>query len=239
MSPQELEQMVVKKTNKYVYFSNKTHMSHSDFHRYKQSLRDEYAIIHHKEYADSVRVITQSLQEKEKLESMLETIEEDILHLHYKIGRKEHDWEKSFREQVTETENLKHKLISHARKLYSNLFELPILKEFEEKEGIKFIIQKNYKTDKHRFGFDPYKLGANFHSTLSDFYRENDWGTINGGWLKVIENKVILYAQSGDYGVYDNETAIEAVKIIFPDKEIISHAGEKWEKVAAICGLPL
>lgn len=54
MTPQEIEKMVIKKTNKYVYFSDNTHMSHSDFHHYKQSIRNEYAIIHQKDYAQSV-----------------------------------------------------------------------------------------------------------------------------------------------------------------------------------------
>ena len=240
MLPQELEQMVIKKTNKYVYFSNKTHMSHAHFHQYKQSIRNEYAIIHQKEFADSVHVIIQSLKEKKRLEDLMNKIDNENYTLEYYTNQSsEKEWEEHFRRKVDETNALNDKLTSHARKLYSNLSELPILKEFEEKEGTKFIIQKNYKTIEHRFCFDPYKLGANFHSQLSDFYREDKWGTINGGWLKALEHKVILYAESGDYGVYDDETAIRAAKIIFPDKEIFSHAGELWKSVAAIYELPL
>jgi histidinol dehydrogenase len=114
------------------------------------------------------------------------------------------------------------------KEVTAQLSELPILKDYQNEKGIKFIIQKNYKTDEYRFCFDPYQLGANFHSTLSEFFRQENWGTINGGWLKMIGNVLTLYAQSGDYGVYNNEIAINAAKLVFPNKEIRSFAGMQW-----------
>ena len=44
----------------------------------------------------------------------------------------------------------------------------------------------------------------------------------------MIGNVLTLYAQSGDYGVYNNEIAIEAAKLVFPNKEIRSFAGMQW-----------
>jgi hypothetical protein len=238
-----IENNVVKKTNKYVYLSDGTHMSHSNYHRYKQDIRNELSIVHTKEYKNSVEVIVQSLKEKRELEKFLEQVEEDIMNVTLEIqmckDRQATDWEKYYRDQIVKTDNLNDKLTKHARKLYKQLAGLPILNEFEEKQGIKFIIQQNYKTNEYRFCFDPYQLGANFHSTISDFYREDSWGTINGGWLKVLGDKLILYAQSGDYGVYDDNIAINAAKIIFPNKEILSQAGQPWNEVTLIYGLPL
>lgn len=237
-----IESNVVKKTNKYVYLSNGTHMSHSDYHRYKQDIRNELAIVHQKDYADSVHVIVQSLKEKKDLEDMFEQVQSDIMNVSMDIQLSQHDqkvdWQQSYRDQVVKTDELKDKLTYHARKLYSKLAELPILNEFQEENGIKFIIQHNYVTEEYRFCFDPYQLGGNFHSTLSDFYRKNHWGTVNGGWMKVIGSKIILYAQSGDYGVYEDEIAIQAAKVLFPNKHIFSHAGKQWMDISSIYELP-
>lgn len=228
----DIEKNVVKKTNKYVYLSNGTHMSHSDFHRYKQGIRNELAIVHQKEYAESIYVVVQSLKEREELKLALEVLEDQKADLKMAIdmGRVT-DWEKYYRDEMKKHDDTKDKLVKHARSLYSDLASLPILQNFQESKGIKFIIQQNYETNEYRFCFDPYQLGANFHSTLSDFYRENKWGTVNGGWFKVINNKVILYAQSGDYGVYEDDIAIIAAKKIFPNKTIQSFAGKSWSEL--------
>lgn len=226
---ENLEKDVVKKTNKYVYLSNGTHMSHGDFHRYKQNIRNELSLIHAKEYKNSIEMITQSLDERIKLEEVLESLQDATSQLHYEIDSlKPHDWEKSFREERTRTDKITEKLNNHASKLYANLADLPILKNYTNDKGIKFIIQQS-ETDEHRFCFDPYELGANFHSQLSEFFRQNEWGTINGGWVKVIGNKVILYYMSGDYGVYDDNIAIDCAKKVFPNKTIVSFAGKQWE----------
>lgn len=226
-----MENNVLKKTNKYVYLSNGTHMSHSDFHRYKQDIRNELSIIHAKEYKESVEVLVQSLKEKKTLEDMIQRVQEQTYVLEYQIHTMQpdtHDWKSSFKMKDKELDGVKEKLNNHARNIYSQLSELPILKDYQNDKGIKFIIQKNYKTDEYRFCFDPYQLGANFHSQLSEFFIQENWGTINGGWLKMIGNVLTLYAQSGDYGVYNNEIAIEAAKLVFPNKEIRSFAGMQW-----------
>jgi hypothetical protein len=226
-----MEKNVLKKTNKYVYLSNGTHMSHSDYHRYKQDIRNELSIIHAKEYKESVEVLVQSLKEKRTLEDTIQKVQEKTYELEYNLHTMQpdtHDWKASFQRKDKELDEVKEKLNNHARNIYSQLSELPILKDYQNEKGIKFIIQKNYKTDEYRFCFDPYQLGANFHSTLSEFFRQENWGTINGGWLKMIGNVLTLYAQSGDYGVYNNEIAIEAAKLVFPNKEIRSFAGMQW-----------
>jgi len=229
-----MEKNVLKKTNKYVYLSNGTHMSHSDYHRYKQDIRNELSIIHAKEYKESVEVLVQSLKEKRTLEDTIQKVQEKTYELEYNLHRMQpdtHDWKASFQRKDKELDGVKEKLNNHARNIYSQLSELPILKDYQNEKGIKFIIQKNYKTDEYRFCFDPYQLGANFHSTLSEFFRQENWGTINGGWLKMIGNVLTLYAQSGDYGVYNNEIAIEAAKLVFPNKEIRSFAGKDWNSI--------
>ena len=230
-----IEANVLKKTNKYVYLSNGTHMSHSDFHRYKQDIRNELAIVHAKQYKDSIETLVQSLAEKKKLEHLIEITHEENNILSYKIhelhDRPTHDWEKSFRKVTKECDEIKNKISNSARKIYSQFSELPILRDYQNDKGIKFIIQKNYYTDEYRFCFDPYELGPNYHSNISEYFRNENWGTINGGWLKAIDNVLTLYAQSGDYGVYDNEIAIKAAKLIFPNKDIRSFAGVKWEDI--------
>ena len=112
--------------------------------------------------------------------------------------------------------------------LYADLTELPILKTYTNDKGIKFIIQKNYVTNEYRFCFDPYELGSNFHSQISEFFLEQNWGTVNGGWMKVLNNKVILYKSSGDYGVYDDTIGIDCAKKVFTNKVISSFAGKEW-----------
>lgn len=225
---ENIEKNVVKKTNKYVYLNDGTHMSHSDFHRYKQNIRNEYGIMHAKEFKDSIEVIVVSAKEKELLEETLAELEEQKFYLQHAIDSHTHDWKKSFELENEQHDLTKHALVKHARTLYKDLAKLPIINNYQNTKGIKFIIQKNYKTDEHRFGFDPYELGPNYHSNLSDYYREESWGTINGGWLKVIDNTVTLYAESGDYGVYNSTIAINAAKLIFPDKEIVSYPGQSW-----------
>jgi len=224
-----LEKDVVKKTNKYVYLSNGTHMSHSDFHRYKQDIRNELAIVHAKEFKDSIEVILQSAKEREALEETLYNLEQEIDSLQHAIHlNDEHDWEQSFIRERDSHDKTKNILVKHARTLYKDLSKLPVLNNYQNSKGIKFIIQENYKTNEYRFCFDPYELGPNFHSNLSDYYREEHWATINGGWLKVIDNRVTLYARSGDYGIYDSTIAIATAKVIFPGKEILSYPDQNW-----------
>ena len=228
---EKLESTVIRKTNRFVYFSDGTHMSYSDFHSYKQDLRKELQLITATELKDSIQMVVVSLEEQQRLEKLLEELENTKAEIRYEIDSiKENaiDWEKYYREECDKTGEINRKLNDHASKLYADLAELPILKNYTNDKGIKFIIQRNYVTNEHRFCFDPYELGANFHSQLSEFFRKENWGTINGGWMKVINNEVILYKSSGDYGVYDDTIAMNCAIKIFPNKIISSFAGKKW-----------
>jgi len=228
---EKLESTVIRKTNRFVYFSDGTHMSYSDFHKYKQDLRKELQLITATELKDSIQMVVTSLEETKQLEEILYELQNKRDNIHYEIDSIKEDntdWEKYYRKECDKNIKLNEKLNNHASKLYANLAELPILKNYTNDKGIKFIIQRNYVTNEHRFCFDPYELGANFHSQLSEFFRKENWGTINGGWMKVINNEVILYSSSGDYGVYDDTIAINCATKIFPNKVISSFAGKKW-----------
>lgn len=228
---EKLESTVIRKTNRFVYFSDGTHMSYSDFHKYKQDLRKELQLITATELKDSIQMVVTSLEETKQLEEILYELQNKRDNIHYEIDSIKEDntdWEKYYRKECDENIKLNEKLNDHASKLYANLAELPILKNYTNDKGIKFIIQRNHVTNEHRFCFDPYELGANFHSQLSEFFRKENWGTINGGWMKVINNEVILYSSSGDYGVYDDTIAVNCAIKIFPNKVISSFAGKKW-----------
>jgi len=116
------------------------------------------------------------------------------------------------------------------RKVASNVYKQKLdFSDLEITNGIKFIIQQNRDDNSYRFCFDPYGFVDNFHSAISDVYREIGWDTINGGWIKILNNNVVLYAKSGDYGVYDNDIAIEAASKLFPNHQISSYAGRQWD----------
>ena len=136
------------------------------------------------------------------------------------------DYEKWWRQESDKNYELNNKMRSIAREVYSQNLDFS---KFQNTKGIKFIIQQDHYDDKiNRFCWDPYGFVSNGHSDISSIYREGDWGTINGGWIKIIDNNVILYAKSGDYGVYDDTVAIECAKKVFPTKEIHSFAGRQW-----------
>lgn len=237
---------ILKKTNKYVYLKDGTHMSHSDWTKYVKGIKDDQQLITYELIKNSILKIIAD-------KTILEDLQQEETELQYEVNQAQlqiqlnqaqfnqtNNWEEYYRNEIKKHDESKDKIVSHARNLYSKLKDLPIIKDFQNEKGIKFIIQEN-NIDEYRFCFDPYQLGSNFHSTLSDFYRgdmgrniQNSFRTINGGWMKVIGNKVILYAQSGDYGVYNNEIAMEAASLIFPDKIITSYAGMSWEEYEAV-----
>jgi hypothetical protein len=232
---QKLESMVIRKTNRFVYFSDGTHMSYANFHSYKQDLRKELQLITATELKDSIEMVVTSLKEQQRLEEMLYTLQNNRANLNYEIDslkQDDTDWEESFKRQRNENNKIQDKINDHASKLYANLSELPILKNYTNDKGIKFIIQRNYITKETRFCFDPYELGANFHSQLSEFFRQENWGTMNGGWMKVMNNQVILYKSSGDYGVYDDITAVTCARVLFPNENILSFAGREWNDIS-------
>lgn len=219
MPIENIEKDVIKKSNKYVYLADGTHMSHSDFHQYKQDIRKEYALVHNQEFKDSIHKCLVKLSMLERIEQVLNTTDQN-------------DWEKYYRESEKRYDELNMKMINHGRNLYSSLKDLPILNILEIDDGIKFIIQVNYKDkEDYRFCFDPYRLASNYHSSISEMYRNQNFHTVNGGWLKIIKDKVILYKSSGDYGVYKDAIALDAAKKIFPNKQIYTHAGKEWHEI--------
>ena len=127
-------------------------------------------------------------------------------------------------------DELKDKIKATAREVYKQSLDVSRIKI--KYNGIKFIIQQ-HEDETYRFCWDPYQFVENYHSNISDIYRDNNWYTMNGGWIKIINNSVILYSKSGDYGVYDDKIAIEAAKAIFPNMEIYSFAGREWDSELA------
>ena len=102
--------------------------------------------------------------------------------------------------------------------------------DFEDYNGRKFVIKANNDKTEFKFCWDPFGFTSNFHSSISHLCYIEGFGVINGGWIKVIGNDVILYYKSGDYGVYDDTVAIECAKKVFPGKNIHSYAGREWDK---------
>lgn len=135
------------------------------------------------------------------------------------------EWNDKLSEKDREIDSLKRKLKDMASKVYSQNLDFT---NFQEHHGIKFIIQTNNDETEFRFCWDPYGFVDNFHSSISNIYRENGWYTINGGWIKIIDDNVILYSKSGDYGVYDDTVAIHCAEKVFPGKKIHSFAGRQW-----------
>ena len=143
------------------------------------------------------------------------------------LNRSVEEWNKLIAKEIDEKDKVNDKLRSIARLVYKNTIDLSDIKI--SNNGIKFIIQENYKDNTFRFCWDPYGFVDNYHSSISDIHREEYWNTISGGWLKIIDNNVILYSKSGDYGVYNNTMAIESAKKIFSNKNIHSFANREWD----------
>lgn len=241
-----LEADVVKKTNRYVYFSDGTHMTYSDFHQLKSDIRNEYAKVHKEEFTNSVRTILltkESIKDlnkeisslRDKLEDAKETTYELENSISFEHWQQEQmglaNYQKMYKEEKERYERLNSKLDVHARELYKDFPNLPILSYFQEEKGTKFIIKDSGDETDFKFFFDPYKLLANYHSSLSDIFYVDGYCVRNGGWLKVIGNDVILYGKSGDYGVYEDEIAIKAAQVVFPGKNILSFAGKQWDEI--------
>ncbi len=135
-------------------------------------------------------------------------------------------YENWFHKKSEELDKYKDKIRKSASEVYKQKLDFS---DLQIHDGIKFIIQANSDVTEFRFCFDPYGFVDNFHSAISNIYREIGWSTINGGWIKIFGKNVILYAQSGDYGVYKDSIAIEAAKKLFPNHNISSYAGRQWD----------
>ena len=143
-------------------------------------------------------------------------------------GPTKEDYEKWYNDKYDELNKLRNHMRSIAHKVYSQNLDFS---NFQMTKGIKFIIQQDhYNDDSYRFCWDPYGFVSNGHSDISSIFRADDYGTVNGGWIKIIEDNVILYYKSGDYGVYDDAIAIKCAKKLFPGKNIHSYAGRQWDE---------
>ena len=143
-------------------------------------------------------------------------------------GPTKEDYEKWYKRECDKNSELDGKMRSIAYKVYSQKLDFS---NFQVTKGIKFIIQQNhYNDDSYRFCWDPYGFVSNGHSDISSIFRADSYGTVNGGWIKIIEDNVILYYKSGDYGVYNDAIAIECAKKLFPGKNIHSYAGRQWDE---------
>lgn len=137
-------------------------------------------------------------------------------------------YENWYYQKSEELDKYKDKMRNVASEIYKQKLDFNNL---EISNGIKFIIQQNRVDESYRFCFDPYGFVSNAHSMISNIFREYNWDTINGGWIRIFNNKVILYSKSGDYGVYDDAIAIEAAQSVFPNHKISSYAGREWDNV--------
>lgn len=141
------------------------------------------------------------------------------------------NFENLYYETRDELTTLKSKMRNIAYQIYSQKLDFS---EYHNDSGIKFIIQQNRQNkEDYRLKFDPYGFVSNGHSDIDDLFTRDmeTYKTINGGWLKVINNIVILYAKSGDYGVYDDIIAMKCAKEVFTGKSVFSFAGKSWNDV--------
>lgn len=136
------------------------------------------------------------------------------------------EYESWWRQESDKNNELKNKMRSIAHQVYSQNLDFS---NFQNHKGIKFIIQQDWDEESYRFCWDPYGFVSNGHSDISSIFQADSYGTINGGWIKVFENDVVLYYKSGDYGVYDDAIAMKCAMKLFPGKNIHSFAGRVWD----------
>lgn len=188
---------------------------------YKKQFELENEIISLAKRIDMIDVFNTSVTTP-VVEEVIEDVDDDI----YEPAEPTKDeYEKWWRQESDKNYELNNKMRSIAHQVYSQNLDFS---NFQNHKGIKFIIQTDVYESKFRFCWDPYGFVSNFHSDISSIFRADDWYTINGGWIKIIDNNVILYAKSGDYGVYDDTVAVDCAKKVFPTKEIHSFAGRQW-----------
>lgn len=136
-------------------------------------------------------------------------------------------YKKWYEEKTEELQKEKKRIKKIAYSIYSKTSDFS---NFQIVNGIKFIIQQNWDDLSYRFCFDPYGFVSNYHSSISNIFENDSFSTVNGGWIKIIDNNVILYYKSLDYGVYNSDIAIKCATKLFPGKQIYSFAGRDWDK---------
>lgn len=108
---EKLKSTVIIKTNRFVYFSDGTHMNYSDFHKYKQDLRKELQLVVATELKDSIEMVVTSLKDKRQLEELLYELQDANNELYYDIHslktESTTDWEKRFRKECENSQKIK------------------------------------------------------------------------------------------------------------------------------------
>jgi hypothetical protein len=162
------------------------------------------------------------------VEEVIENVDEEDDYDYVPDMLDKEDYERWWRQECDKNYELNNKMRSIAHKVYSQNLDFT---NFQITKGIKFIIQQGiYDDNSFRLCWDPYGFVSNGHSDISSIFKPDDWYTINGGWIKIIGDDVILYFKSGDYGVYDDAVATECAKKLFPGKNIHSYAGRQWDE---------
>lgn len=128
-------------------------------------------------------------------------------------------------EETAKVTKLRDKLMGVGRMLFNIISSDNIPRD----KKLKFIIQSN--GDEYRFRFDPFETCNNYHSELSDMFREIGWGTVSGGWWTIIGDTMILYGKSGDYGVYDDTIAMKAFNDRF-NMPVKSFSNKTFEEIS-------
>lgn len=233
MTIKEMENSIIKKTNKYVYFSDNTHMSFSDFHILKNDIRKECSTSLNDELKDSVRLYIANSKTLEELEKKHRELEENMylaeLNFDYIQHQKQEPSVADFTKTIDDLKESLHKDSNEAdvklRKLENLLYE-----DFDNipmkdtcKLGIKFILQQHHTTKEFRFRYDPYQVRTNNHSDLSNLFIDQDFGTVSGGWITIKGNNILLDRKSGDYGCFDEQIAYDCAKKLFKEAIIVSN----------------
>ena len=149
--------------------------------------------------------------------------------------RDEAYWEQRYDDKCDELRVAKDKSRKVIDILYKDLGSLDLDEiDLSENGGKKFIIQENEPECMYRFKFDPFGIVDNMHTSLSYLFMENNWGTVNGGWIKIFGNTVFLYGKSGDYGAFEAQVARKAFKALYPKYEVKTYPSHSWIDVVEV-----
>lgn len=203
----------------------------------ESNLQKQLDVVKYKLQNELIRLKKDEANMKYQVDDYYDSLEKnlDILQKKLIFQKEEHkkEMEEMRKEKVINSDKMKNYKFNKAVEIYQHPIDLS---NYENNQGIKFIIQEDKSETEHRMFFDPFQFVANFHSNLDEITKIIEiktcgklWHTINGGWLKVIGNAVVLYGRSGDYGVYDDNIAIECAKKLFPTKEIYSYADCRYD----------
>jgi hypothetical protein len=198
----------------------------------ESNLQKQLDVVKYKLQNELVRLKKDEANMKYQVDDYYGSLEKnlDILQKKLIVQKEEHEKEmkEMMQEKIVNSDEMRTFKLNKAGEVYQHPIDLS---NFENHDGIKFIIQEDKSETSYKMFFDPFQFVDNYHSSLTQITESISektdgeyWRTINGGWLKVIGDAVILYGRSGDYGVYNDDIAIECAKKLFPGKQIYSYA---------------